>query len=81
MPTYRLQKVTAVCILHYDTQRLSCLFKERFLVAYDVLVLDGCKNTNFIKCIRFLLNCKLTHFHLLHCEILILPKATAIMRA
>ena len=57
MAANRLQKITSVCKLHYDTQRLSCLFKESLLVADDIWVLDGCENTNFIKGVLFLLIC------------------------
>lgn len=57
MAANRLQKITSVCKLHYDTQRLSCLFNESLLVADDIWVLDGCENTNFIKCVLFLLIC------------------------
>ena len=57
-------QVSAICIVHYNAQTTRQVIKECFLVTNYELILNRCKNSDFIKRIDLLFLRQFLHFDL-----------------
>jgi hypothetical protein len=61
-----LEEVTTVSAFHDNAQTVGSIFKETFLEANDIGVVNRSQNSDFIDCIFLFFSGKLSHFDFLH---------------